>query len=31
LSIYRIRNGKMVETWHVFDGLPETLLRVSTG
>ena len=22
VSIYRIQNGKMVETWHVFDGLP---------
>jgi predicted ester cyclase len=22
ISIYRIRNGKMVETWHVIDGLP---------
>ena len=26
LSIYRIQNGKMVETWHVFDGLPLKLL-----
>jgi ketosteroid isomerase-like protein len=22
VSIYRIHNGKMVETWHVVDGLP---------
>lgn len=22
ISIYRIQNGKMVETWHVVDGLP---------
>ena len=22
LSIYRIQNGKMIETWHVIDGLP---------
>jgi predicted ester cyclase len=22
VSIYRIQNGKMVETWHVVDGLP---------
>lgn len=22
ISIYRIQNGKMVETWHVIDGLP---------
>lgn len=22
LSIYRIQNGKMIETWHVVDGLP---------
>jgi len=22
VSIYRIQNGKMVETWHVIDGLP---------
>jgi hypothetical protein len=21
ISIYRIKNGKMVETWHVVDGL----------
>ena len=26
ISIYRIQNGKMVETWHVFDGLPIKLL-----
>jgi predicted ester cyclase len=26
VSIYRIQNGKMVETWHVFDGLPLKLL-----
>jgi ketosteroid isomerase-like protein len=28
VSIYRIQNGKMVETWHVFDGLPLKLLSV---
>ena len=22
ISIYRIQNGKMVETWHVVDGFP---------
>jgi hypothetical protein len=22
VSIYRIQNGKMVETWHVVDGFP---------
>jgi hypothetical protein len=22
VSIYRIQNGKMLETWHVVDGLP---------
>jgi SnoaL-like polyketide cyclase len=22
VSIYRIQNGKMAETWHVVDGLP---------
>ncbi|MGA8913655.1 MAG: ester cyclase [Nitrososphaeraceae archaeon] len=22
VSIYRIQNGKMIETWHVIDGLP---------
>ena len=26
VSIYRIQNGKMIETWHVFDGLPMKLL-----
>jgi predicted ester cyclase len=26
ISIYRIQNGKMAETWHVFDGLPMNLL-----
>jgi SnoaL-like polyketide cyclase len=26
VSIYRIQNGKMVETWHIFDGLPQKLL-----
>ena len=25
VSIYRIQNGKMVETWHVVDGLPANL------
>jgi predicted ester cyclase len=24
VSIYRIQNGKMVETWHVVDSLPST-------
>jgi hypothetical protein len=26
VSIYRIQNGKMVETWHVVDGLPSARL-----
>jgi len=26
VSIYRIQNGKMVETWHVVDGLPSVRL-----
>ncbi|MGA7370099.1 MAG: ester cyclase [Nitrososphaeraceae archaeon] len=26
ISIYRIQNRKIVETWHVFDGLPPELL-----
>ncbi len=26
VSIYRIQNEKIVETWHVFDGLPLKLL-----
>jgi predicted SnoaL-like aldol condensation-catalyzing enzyme len=26
VSIYRIQNGKMVETWHVVDGLPSMRL-----
>ena len=26
VSIYRIQNGKIIETWHVFDGLPLNLL-----
>src|SRR5215207_7926292 len=26
VSIYRIENGKMVETWHVVDGLPSMRL-----
>jgi predicted ester cyclase len=26
VSIYRIQNGKIIETWHVFDGLPQKLL-----
>ena len=26
VSIYRIQNGKIIETWHVFDGLPLKLL-----
>jgi SnoaL-like polyketide cyclase len=25
ISIYRIQNGKMVETWHVSDGLPSKI------
>jgi hypothetical protein len=25
ISIYRIQNGKMVETWHVVDGLPSKI------
>ena len=25
ISIYRIQDGKMVETWHVVDGLPANL------
>jgi hypothetical protein len=25
ISIYRIQNGKMVETWHVVDGGPTKL------
>ena len=25
LTIYRIQNGKMIETWHVIDGLPATI------
>jgi predicted ester cyclase len=25
VSIYRIQNGKMVETWHVVDGLPSKI------
>jgi hypothetical protein len=27
ISIYRIQNSKMVETWHVFDGLPPKMLK----
>jgi len=26
ISIYRIQNEKIIETWHVFDGLPLKLL-----
>jgi predicted ester cyclase len=26
ISIYRIQNSKMVETWHVIDGLPTRML-----
>ena len=26
VSIYRVQNGKIAETWHVFDGLPMNLL-----
>jgi hypothetical protein len=25
VSIYRIQNGKMMETWHVIDGLPSRI------
>jgi predicted ester cyclase len=25
ISIYRIQNGKMIETWHVVDGWPTKL------
>jgi hypothetical protein len=25
ISIYRIQNGKMIETWHVVDGWPTNL------
>jgi predicted ester cyclase len=28
VSIYRVQNGKIAETWHVFDGLPLKLLSV---
>jgi predicted ester cyclase len=27
MSIYRIQNNKMVETWHVIDGLPTKMLK----
>ena len=27
ISIYRIQNSKMVETWHVIDGLPTKMLK----
>ena len=27
VSIYRIQNGKMIETWHVIDGLPYFLVK----
>jgi hypothetical protein len=27
ISIYRIQNSKMVETWHVIDGLPLKMLK----
>jgi predicted ester cyclase len=27
ISIHRIQNGQMVETWHVFDGLPLKMLK----
>jgi hypothetical protein len=27
ISIYRIQNGKMIETWHVLDGLPSKMLK----
>jgi predicted SnoaL-like aldol condensation-catalyzing enzyme len=27
ISIYRIQNSKMVETWHVIDGAPTKMLK----
>jgi len=27
ISLYRIQNGKMVETWHVIEGLPSKMLK----
>jgi predicted ester cyclase len=27
ISLYRIKNGKMVETWHVSDGLPSKMQK----
>lgn len=27
ISIYRIQNSKMMETWHVIDGLPTKMLK----
>jgi predicted SnoaL-like aldol condensation-catalyzing enzyme len=27
MSIYRIQNNKMAETWHVIDGLPPKMLK----
>ncbi|MGA7541842.1 MAG: ester cyclase [Nitrososphaeraceae archaeon] len=31
ISIYRIQNRKMVETWHVIDGLPLKMLKKESG
>jgi predicted ester cyclase len=31
ISLYRIQNGKMVETWHVIDGLPSKMLKRGMG
>src|ERR687891_114429 len=31
ISIYRIQNSKMVETWYVFDGLPPKMLKKREG
>lgn len=29
ISLYRMQNGKMVETWHVIDGLPSEMQKES--
>jgi hypothetical protein len=31
ISLYRIQNEKMVETWHVIDGLPSKMLKRGMG
>jgi hypothetical protein len=31
ISLYRIQNGKMVETWHVSDGLPSKRQKLESG